>query len=239
MFRTVSSLDLRRLALALALLLPAWLQAETLQYGVEWRLVRAGTATLKAGQNSGELGLLSTGIVSKLVFINDLYRSQTDPQGCISNISLDVHEGKKQRVLEAHREGSALRYTEKDKTNGKVLETKSLPAPDCFGDVVTGLKWLRTSNLKLGQSTQRWMTDGRKIAHVKVEAQELERVKTPLGTFDTIRYEVHVMNDVLFRRNGRVFVYVTNDERRLPVQIKVRMAFYIGTVTLSLEKIEA
>jgi hypothetical protein len=37
---------------------------------------------------------------------------------------------------------------------------------------------------------------------------------------------------------GRVFVWLTDDDRRLPVQIRVRMNFPLGTVTLELEKEE-
>jgi hypothetical protein len=43
---------------------------------------------------------------------------------------------------------------------------------------------------------------------------------------------------VLYRRKGRLFVWISEDERRLPVQIRIQMPFYIGTVTLQLEKVE-
>ena len=43
---------------------------------------------------------------------------------------------------------------------------------------------------------------------------------------------------MLYRRSGRLFVWLTDDERRLPVQIRVQLRFYIGTVTLQLEKEE-
>jgi hypothetical protein len=69
-----------------------------------------------------------------------------------------------------------------------------------------------------------------------VEAQEREQVKTPAGTFNTIRYEVNVLNNVIYSRQGRVFVWLTDDDRRLPVQIRLRMNFPLGTVTLELEK---
>jgi hypothetical protein len=43
---------------------------------------------------------------------------------------------------------------------------------------------------------------------------------------------------VVYSRAGRVFVWLTDDERRLPVQIRLRMNFPLGTVTLELEKEE-
>jgi hypothetical protein len=40
---------------------------------------------------------------------------------------------------------------------------------------------------------------------------------------------------VLYRRRGRLFIWLTDDDRKLPVQVKVRLPFYIGTVTLQLQ----
>ena len=70
----------------------------------------------------------------------------------------------------------------------------------------------------------------------RIEAQERETVKTGSGTYKTIRYEAFLFNNVLFRRSGRLFAWLTDDDRRLPVQIRIRMPFYVGTVTLQLEK---
>jgi len=83
------------------------------------------------------------------------------------------------------------------------------------------------------------MSDGRRAAQVKVEAQEREEVITPAGTFKTIRYEANLMNGVVYQRKGRVFVWVSDDAKRIPVQIRLRLAFPIGTVTLQLQKEEA
>ncbi|PYT18329.1 MAG: DUF3108 domain-containing protein, partial [Acidobacteria bacterium] len=69
-------------------------------------------------------------------------------------------------------------------------------------------------------------------------AQEREEVKTSTGTHKTIRYEAYLLNGVIYPRKGRVFVWLTDDARRLPVQIRLRMQFPIGTVTLRLQKEE-
>jgi hypothetical protein len=41
---------------------------------------------------------------------------------------------------------------------------------------------------------------------------------------------------VVYTRKGRVFVWLTDDAQRTPVQILLRLAFPIGTVTLQLQK---
>ena len=99
-----------------------------------------------------------------------------------------------------------------------------------------GLYYLRTLHLEPGQSTQAPVSDGKKSVMARIEAQQREDVKTPAGTFKTLRYEVFLFNDVLYRRSARVNVWLTDDARRLPVQIRVRMQFTIGTITMLLEK---
>jgi hypothetical protein len=67
-----------------------------------------------------------------------------------------------------------------------------------------------------------------------VEAQQREEVKIPGGPYKTIRYEIYLFDNVLYRRSAHLYVWLTDDRRRLPVQIRVRMQFTIGTITLQL-----
>ena len=59
----------------------------------------------------------------------------------------------------------------------------------------------------------------------RVEAQQREDIKTPAGAFKTIRYEAFLFNDVLYRRYGHLYVWLSDDARKLPVQIRVRLQF--------------
>ena len=127
---------------------------------------------------------------------------------------------------------------EKDLLKNTIVSRTDIQIPNCVHDVVAGLLRLRRMKVELGQTTQLPLSDGRKSAAVKIEAQERERITTPAGSFNTVRYEVSVLNGVVYSRAGRVFIWLTDDERRLPVQIRLRMNFPLGTVTLELEKEE-
>jgi len=87
-----------------------------------------------------------------------------------------------------------------------------------------------------GQSAQIPMSDGRRSSPVKIEAQEREDVKTAAGAFKTIRYEAFLMNGVIYTRKGKTEIWLTDDARHLPVQIRLRMNFPVGSVTLQLQK---
>lgn len=224
---------------------------EILDYAIEWRLVTAGKAHLvwspaphhAASANAGwqaDLHLESTGLVSKLFKVNNDYISNLESDLCSSGSYLKAEEGSrhKETSVTFNREARKAEYLEKDLDKKAVVNAHEIDIPACVHDVLGGLYSLRTLNLQPGQTTQVAVSDGKKSVLARVEAQQREDIKTPAGSFKTIRYECFLFNDVLYRRYGHLHVWLTDDARKLPVQIRVRLQFTIGTITLQLEKEE-
>jgi len=218
---------------------------ETLSYNVEWRLITAGKATIDWGANPGANGgwqlkihLESAGLVSKLFRVQDDYQAVMTPALCIESAYLRAIEGRRDRETKITFEKSKASYLERDVQKNATVLAKEIDVPACVHDVAGGLYFLRTLNLEPGQSTQIPVSDGKKSVMARVEAQQREDVKTPAGSFKTIRYEVYLFNGVLYQRNAHLNVWLSDDRTRLPVQIRVRMQFAIGTITLQLEKHE-
>jgi hypothetical protein len=211
---------------------------ERLSYTIEWRLIHAGNAVVESGPNSALLKLESAGMVSTLYKVDDTYKVQFDSPFCATSSMMDSKEGSRHRETAINFDRSRNRafLTEKDLIRNTIVSKTEVQTPNCVHEVLAALQRLRRTRVEVGQSVQLPVSDGRKSAAVKVEAQEREQVKTPAGTFNTIRYEVNVLNNVIYSRQGRVFVWLTDDDRRLPVQIRLRMNFPLGTVTLELEK---
>jgi hypothetical protein len=154
---------------------------------------------------------------------------------------MTTHEGGRLRETKITFDAEARKasYLERDRArNNAVLHAEEIEIPPCVHDVIGGLFFIRTLNLEPGQSTQIPVSDGKKSVLVKVEAQARDDVKTPEGTFKTIRYEAYLFDNVLYKRSAHVNVWVSDDRRKLPVQIRVRMTFTIGTITLLMEKHE-
>ena len=73
---------------------------------------------------------------------------------------------------------------------------------------------------------------------MRVEAQEREEVTTPIGKVKAIRYEVFLFNDVLINKKARLFVWLTDDDRRCRSRFAPGCSSLIGTIELKLEKQE-
>jgi hypothetical protein len=221
---------------------------ETLEYTIEWRLVTAGKAHLawtptphhSAPGWQADLHLESTGLVSKLFKVNNDYISNLEADLCSAGSYLKAEEGSRHKETRVtfDRETHKAEYLEKDLDKNTVVNTHDIDIPACVHDVLGGLYALRTLNLQPGQTTQLPVSDGKRSVLARVEAQQREDIKTPAGAFKTIRYEAFLFNDVLYRRYGHLYVWLTDDARKLPVQIRVRLQLTIGTITLQLEKEE-
>jgi hypothetical protein len=221
---------------------------ETFHYAIDWRLFTAGKAKVEVSTTPQprpgyqvNLHLESTGIVSRLFKVEDDYSANLNSAYCAQSLQMTTHEGSRLRDTRIAFDGEARKasYLERDPArNNAIVHSGEIDIPTCVHDVIGGLFFIRTLNLEPGQSTQIPVTDGKKSVMAKVEAQAREEVKTPEGTFKTIRYEAYLFDNVLYKRSAHVNVWVSDDRRRLPVQIRVRMTFTIGTITLLLEKHE-
>jgi hypothetical protein len=216
--------------------------SESLEYKIEWRLITAGKALLnwkvEGGGFEASLRLESTGLVSKLFKVNDEYTSALDQRLCAHSSFLKTREGSRQRETRVtfDSERKKASYLERDTARNTVLDTRETDIPACVADVIGSLYRMRTLNLEPGQTAQIPVSDGKKSALARVNALQRETVKTPAGTYKTIRYEAFLFNDVIYRRSGRLYIWLTDDRRRLPVQVQVRLQLAIGTITLQLEK---
>jgi hypothetical protein len=218
----------------------------SLAYNVEWRLINAGKAKLSWSATPQPshpgwqitLHLESTGLVSKLYTVTDDYTADLGPQLCVQNTHTIAHEGSRQRDTVVHFDSETKKasYLERDLVTHAVALAKDTDIPVCVHDVIGGMLFLRTLSLEPGHSIQVPVSDGKKSVSAKIEAQQREQIKVPAGTFKTVRYEAFLFNDVLYRRFGHLYVWLTDDGRKLPVRLQVRLHFAIGTITFELEK---
>jgi len=215
---------------------------ETYDYSIEWRLITAGKAHLEWNGTAADAGdvklqIQSTGIVSRLYPVDDEYSAILNPGFCAQSSFTAAKEGsrhKETRVTydaQAHRAG----FLEKDLTKNTTT-TQEVTIPSCVHDLIGGLIALRYMKVEPGKTAQIPVSDGKKFVMAKVEAKRREVLKSNFGPVNAILYEIYLFDNVLFRRSGHLYVWITDDERRLPIQVQVRLQFTIGTITFKMEK---
>lgn len=220
---------------------------EIFNYSVEWRLIPAGTARLTftpmprsaVAQSEVRLHLESSGLVSRLFRVSDDYTALLGQNLCVQNTYISAHEGSRNRETRVVYDGMArrARYQEKD-VNKNTTVTHEVEVPGCVHDVIGGLMVLRNLKLEPGRTVQIPLSDGKKFVQARVEAQRREEIRTGIGTVKTIRYEAFIFDNVLYKRSGHLHIWLTDDDRKLPVQLQVRLQITIGTILFRLDKVE-
>lgn len=205
-------------------------------------MITAGIANLEfmhsgSTQWSINLDLESAGVVNRLYRVQDKYKVSGDDRFCAANSFLDAQEGKRHNQSRMTFDNSAhkLQFEDQDfvKNRNEKLEVQIAP---CTREVAGALASLGQIDLEPGKSTVIAVTNGRKLAEAKVEAQAKETVDIDGKNYQTIRYEAFLFDNVLYKRKGRLFIWITDDAERTPVQFRIQLGFPIGTVSLELEK---
>jgi translation elongation factor P/translation initiation factor 5A len=238
------------LLLCLVLVSSAWDDSakfpfsEKLVYRIEWHLVTAGTAIfnlseIKTNDWKISLDLESAGVVTKLYRVVDTYTGFSDGEFCAANSMLEAQEGKRHRVTRLNFDNAKnkVNYEERDMV-AKTTTSKTIDVYPCTREVAGALATLRMMDLPPGKTATITVTDGKKVAKAEIEAQAKETVSVEGKTYQTVRYEAFLFNNVLYKRKGRLFIWITDDTERLPVQLRVQLGFPIGNITLGLVKEE-
>ncbi|MBF0293981.1 MAG: DUF3108 domain-containing protein [Magnetococcales bacterium] len=204
---------------------------EHLKFNIHWMGVPAGSAFMTVrpsppGEYLLVAGVESIGVVKMLHFIKDELQAGglLTPQGLSTRYFIKQQQRRDVAKVISYRFdrewGEAVR-TQPDEETGYI--TGITPQ---VNDLVTGFYALRTCpKLKPDSAIYLPMVDGRKIYEVSVKVGARERLHTPVGWFDTIPLTIVVGNSDLFRLQGSVVVWLTDDARRIPVRVESRIDF--------------
>ena len=78
--------------------------------------------------------------------------------------------------------------------------------------------------------------DSEKNWSVEFQVLGRERLKTPLGEFSTIKVRTYPKYKGVFLNKGEVFIWLTDDSRKVPVLIKSKLK--VGSFVLSLAEMK-
>jgi len=217
---------------------------ETLTYDVSWsNIVTAGIATLEIKEGTltdGEQVLRfiattrSAGMVDKFYRVNDKLESIYDPRTMQSlKYSLNASHGKKKRFRELIFD--PLNKTVISRLNDDPPETFAILGPT--QDALSSLYYLRTrDDLVVGKPIFLQVHDSGKNWSVEVQTLGREKVTTPAGEFAAIKVRTFPKYEGVFMNKGEIFVWFTDDSRRIPVLMKSTIS--IGSIVSTLRSME-
>ena len=87
----------------------------------------------------------------------------------------------------------------------------------------------------VGQEVGFPLADSMRTISVGLKVQSREEIKTPAGTFQTVKVQA-TADEGIVKNRGHIWVWYTDDARHIPVQIQARLLF--GTLTFHLQSIE-
>src|SRR5262249_29182603 len=151
-------------------------------------LIHAGDVTIENHRNHSSMKIVSAGLVTSLFKIDDSYTVDFDDGYCATGSLMDAQEGKRHHETRVtyDRRANRATYLERDVLKDMVIRSSQVDIPNCVHDPVAAILQFRKHLLEPGQSAQVPMSDGRKSASVRLEAQAREEIKTNAGTYKTI-----------------------------------------------------
>jgi hypothetical protein len=103
-------------------------------------------------------------------------------------------------------------------------------------DVLSSMYYVRTLDLEPGRSVYVPNHDNGKNYPLEVRVEGRERVTVDAGTFDCLVLEPVLMGEAVFKQNGRLKVYVTDDDMHMPVLLKSKV--FVGAIAGVLTRFE-
>jgi hypothetical protein len=218
----------------------AFKAGEKLTFNVKYGFVTAGIATMSipvvkkiSGRDAFHIKFEVNTLSSFDYFfkVRDRYETYMDCEGLFPwRFEQHIREGKFSRDFSAFFD----QRTKKAKTSGGEY---SIPA--YVNDIVSAFYLVRTvdfSKMKKGAKLhlQNFFKD--KVYPLDVVYHGKERVSVSAGTFDCVIVEPLVKEGGLFKSDGNILIWLSNDSNRVPVKVKTKIV--IGSIDAELSGYE-
>jgi hypothetical protein len=212
-------------------------QKQTLTYSVDWRVFTAGTAIIHFEATGDRERITANadtmGAINMLFHVSDRFQSTFDRQkGCTYEFDKQTVEGRRQ-INSTLRLDYAQGRSILDEKNQVTGQTKHLESgiPGCLTDLLTGVFYASSQPMSLGHSFVLPVVDAQRTVPVTMKVEGREEITTTLGTFKTLRVQPTADAGVVKNR-GNIWIWYTDDDRHLPVQMRARL--FWGTITFRL-----
>jgi len=215
---------------------------ERLTYNIMWNFVAVGEATLEIrgfddidGRQAYHLYSYakSKPFFDEVYKVRDINEAWLDKESASSlKFSSFIRQGDWSKTEELYFD--QIEHTFLLNDSGKMMKSR---IPDYVQDVMTALYYVRTMDLEVGKEYVLDAHSGDLSWPMGVKVLKREKIKTPAGEFKCLAVEPFIRKDAgPFKAEGKMTVWLTDDDRKLPVYLKSKV--FIGSVNAALAKIE-
>ncbi len=217
---------------------PSFQAGEELTYRLRYGVIAAATGTLKVEDSKIKFSsphtfhLTARGQTSKgfSVFytVDNRYDSYIDSRNFLPHYYTEnIREGNYRRT-------DIVRFDHRKRTVQGNKGTFQSESPQTF-DLLSAYYFSRNLDLsavKPGHSFTMTYFLNDEIATLGIQYVGIESIKTPLGTLECLKFSPEIKPGRIFKKDSKLYLWVTNDGNRIPVKAQVEIL--IGTVTLEL-----
>ena len=215
---------------------------ERLDYSISWGVARVGSASLAVEAVDTIAGVPTYRTSFEMSGGPPFYRLDDRQVSWIrptpfASVRFDqtLRQGGYRRDRRHVMNLDSLTYDRYDLENGSYVlhgEEFDEPIPEGAVDDVSFLYFLRLAPLEVGQRYEFERFFKEKGNPIVIEVLRRERIRTPSGRYETVVLRPTVRTGELFKEGSDAEVYVTDDDRRLPVRMRVKAP--MGTLNLYL-----
>jgi len=215
----------------------SWGVGEELKFTIYYGFYRAGTATMsvidKKDVNGGicfhiRTTARSNNFISKFYKVEDRVDSFVDIEGIFSRrLEKRLREGryKSDRIVDFYHDRLIALNTKEKYSFAEI--------PLYVQDIFSSLYYIRTIDLKVGNTEKiNAYADG-KVYLLHVVVHNKETIEVPAGKFKCLKVEPLLKSEGIFRQKGKLTIWITDDNRKIPVKMKSKVV--IGSINSELE----
>jgi hypothetical protein len=191
-------------------------------YNIYWLGLRGGQAELEFITSTESIIIRthasSAPFISLFYKVDDRAQSILDAYGIPQEFVLKTREGKHRRhkitEFKVNPVDNALSAVFHNVLDNEVVE---FPLQRQAYDPLSAFYEMSTRSIKIGEPEFIDIFDNKKLYNAEVKILKRERVTVPAGSFDTIKVKPLLKSEGLFRKTGDIHLWVTDDDRKLPV----------------------
>ena len=212
---------------------------ERLEFELSYSGITAGRAVQEVKWTDNEIQIIST--AKSADWLRFFFPVDDRIESCLISGSPPLHIGSPRLYRERKHEGKTItdreirfdRQTLEATTidHRKKSEKKQAITKRTY-DTLSSFFYFRTIPLQVGTSYFIDIYDCKRIWNTEVKVLRREELVTPLGRFKTIVIHPLLKSEGIFARTGDMFIWLTDDDRRIPVQMKSKVA--VGSITATL-----